>query len=135
MWDLDPPRSQQRPAGVPSLAPGVHVRSYVQTMEQPVPSHSVPLSASNFCYSTASSLVSRVEESSSSTTRNSRPKAQKRKYCEHCSQDLTLKTYKKHRNLYFKDDGTWMKASSGTPNPQPQSKFMQISFVTRSKYK
>ncbi len=68
------------------------------------------------------SLASRVEESSKN---RSRANKLKRKHCEHCNQDLTTKTFKKHRNLYFRDDGTWISASSVTSS-KLESKYPEV---------
>ena len=56
------------------------------------------------CCSTSSSLANRVQDSNIN-----RPRAIKRKHCEHCDQDLSVKTFKKHRSLYMRADGTWIR--------------------------
>ena len=56
------------------------------------------------CCSTSSSSAKRVQDSNIN-----RPRAIKRKHCEHCDQDLSVKTFKKHRSLYMRADGTWIR--------------------------
>lgn len=34
--------------------------------------------------------------------------------CPHCSQLLNIKTYKRHENLYRKDDGSWITQSQSS---------------------
>ena len=64
--------------------------------------------AASRCYSTNCSLAQRVENSTT------RVRVNERLFCDHCSQDLALKTFKKHKKLYLKDDGTWIKDSTST---------------------
>ena len=56
-------------------------------------------------------IASRVAESESSA-------AAKRVHsedtmCPHCNQPLSTKTFKRHKKLFCKDDGTWIIATSG----------------------
>ena len=53
-------------------------------------------------------LAARIDESRK-RPRLSTPK--NRKYCPHCSQNLTLKTFKKHKKLFLRSDGSWAQAS------------------------
>ncbi len=49
-------------------------------------------------------LASRVAASRSKR----KGSAQNRRVCPHCNQTLCYKTFKKHKRLYAKDDGSWI---------------------------
>ena len=53
-------------------------------------------------------IATRVAESE-----NSAKKAKFSRPCPHCNQILSEKTYKRHKKLFCKNDGTWIIASSG----------------------
>ena len=65
-----------------------------------------PGPAASCSYTTPSSLAERVEISARSMSRSAK---RKRKYCEHCEQEVALKMFKRHKHLYCKDDGSWIK--------------------------
>lgn len=50
-------------------------------------------------------LASRVEQSSRKRPRDPPP----RELCPHCDQNLNIKTFKKHKTLFCRSDGTWVK--------------------------
>lgn len=52
-----------------------------------------------------STLASRLQQSSS----RKHHRVTSRFLCPHCDQDLTIKTLKRHKSLFLKSDGTWMK--------------------------
>lgn len=52
-------------------------------------------------------LVSRVRGSARKRARD-----QDRELCPHCDQNLSVKTFKKHKTLFLKSDGTWIKSYS-----------------------
>ena len=40
---------------------------------------------------------------------------QVRKHCPHCDQQVTVKTFRRHKELYYRsNDGTWIAESSNT---------------------
>lgn len=41
-----------------------------------------------------------------------RARDQDRELCPHCDQNLSVKTFKKHKTLFLKSDGTWIKSYS-----------------------
>lgn len=49
-------------------------------------------------------LLSRVQQSR-------RVRVIRREVCPHCGQNLSAKTLKRHRALFLKGDGTWIKSS------------------------
>ena len=49
-------------------------------------------------------LASMVEESS-----RKKPKINKRMMCPHCDMNLSTKTWRRHKALFFQEDGTWVK--------------------------
>lgn len=58
-------------------------------------------------------IASRVAESESSAKRAKLTSLHSQDtICPHCNQPLSAKTYKRHKKLFCKDDGTWITASS-----------------------
>lgn len=55
-------------------------------------------------------LASRVAKLSSKRRSAITPN-QPRHLCPHCNRNLCAKTLKKHKRLYFNDDGTWISAN------------------------
>lgn len=50
--------------------------------------------------------MSRVQQSS-----RKRPIVIPREVCPHCDQSLSIKTLKKHKTLFLKGDGTWIRSN------------------------
>lgn len=74
-------------------------------------------------------LASRVKQSSRKRSRSA-----PRELCPHCDQSLSLKTFKKHKALFCKSDGTWIsgKDTVESETSESESKLMHSSlFVTR----
>lgn len=64
-------------------------------------------------------LVSRVQKSAIK-----QPRVTPREVCHHCDQNLNIKTLKKHRNLFRKSDGTWIKDSEEATSSEARSKLI-----------
>ena len=56
-----------------------------------------------------------------------RPRAcHSRRFCPHCKQSLSLKTFKKHQKLFLKSDGAWMstKDAESDSNCETEGRYM-----------
>lgn len=71
-------------------------------------------------------LVVRVKESA-----KKRPKVASREMCPHCDQDLEVKTFKKHKSLFLKEDGTWVKNNVQPADDNVEGK--QIAYLFQPK--
>ena len=60
-------------------------------------------------------LVSRVRRSAKKRTR-----AIARELCPHCDQNLCMKTFKRHKSLFLRDDGTWIKNATDADNVEDE---------------
>ena len=66
------------------------------------------------------SLASRVRQSSRKRPRDGR------ELCPHCDQYLSIKTFKRHRTLFQKGDGTWIPAATTEINEEAESKAISL---------
>ena len=85
---------------------------------------------------TSSFLAPRIAESSRRKAKITlRANSLRSQLCGHCNQNLSLKTFKKHKKLYYKSDGTWLIDSEATSNScaSASSECMHIVVLIKSR--